>query len=98
VGASGETAVRIWGAWLLAVVGLVPNGPRAYSAAAPFQIGSIEPLAENSCGLLVIDDKGQVSISCPGVDDKALGYLESKLTEQFLRLSKKLEKDIRTYK
>ena len=79
----------MWSAWLLTVTGLVVGWPNAAAAGAS-QIGSVEQHSEGACSPPIINNQGQVSISCAGVAPEALRYLESNLTEQFRRLDERL--------
>jgi tetratricopeptide (TPR) repeat protein len=85
-----ETAVRMWVAWLLPAAGLVVGSPNACAAAGSPQISSIEQHSEGACSPPIINNHGQVSISCSGVAPEALRYLESNLTVQFNHLSEQL--------
>jgi tetratricopeptide (TPR) repeat protein len=77
-------------AWLLTAAGLVVGWPNASAAADSPQIGSVEQHSEGACSPPIINNQGQVSISCSGVAPEALRYLESNLTEQFSRLDEQL--------
>ncbi len=81
--------MRVWSAWLLAA-GLTAGWPNAWAAAASSQIGTIEQHSEGACRPPIVNNEGQVSISCQTVDEKALRYLESQLSEQFRQLSEQL--------
>jgi tetratricopeptide (TPR) repeat protein len=77
-------------AWLLAAASLMLGWPSACAATASSQTGSIEQHSEGACSPPIIDNQGQISISCQGLNENAQHYLENKLTEQFSLLSEKL--------
>jgi len=81
--------MRVWGAWVVTMAGLVP-GPNAWAAPPSPQIGSIDQHSEGECSPPIVDNQGQVTISCEAVDKKALRYLENQLSEQFRRLSEQV--------
>ena len=87
--------MRVWATWLLAA-GLAAGWPNSWAAAPSSQIGSIEQHSEGACSPPIVNNEGQVSISCQTVDEKALRYLESQLSEQFRRLSEQLRSPTRT--
>jgi tetratricopeptide (TPR) repeat protein len=82
--------MRLWAGSLLVAAGLVAGSPNLRAAAPPPQIGSIEQYSGGPCSPPIVHNEGQVSISCSGVNEKALRYLESQLSEQFRRLSEQL--------
>jgi tetratricopeptide (TPR) repeat protein len=51
---------------------------------------SIQQHSGGDCSPPIIDNRGKISISCPGVTPEALRYLEDNLSEQFSRLNKQL--------
>ncbi len=51
---------------------------------------SVEQRSEGACSPPIVNNSGQVTIECPGIDEKALRYLEGQLTEQFRTLSAQL--------
>src|ERR1700731_1915504 len=77
--------MRVWAAWLVAITGLV-SGLNVWAAPPLPNIGSIDQHSEGACSPPIVDNQGQVSISCEAVDKKALRYLEKQLSEQFRRL------------
>ena len=52
---------------------------------------TIQQHSEGACSPPIIDNRGNVSISCPGVTPEALHYLEDKLSQQFRRLTEQLQ-------
>src|SRR6266436_981230 len=78
--------MRVWAAWFLAASGLVLGWP---NAASP-QTSRIEQHSQGACSPPIVNNQGQVSISCPGVAPEALHYLETQLSEQFGRLGEQL--------
>ena len=69
------------------------GGPHPRLAGAEhsgFPTGSIQQHSEGACSPPIVNNEGQVSISCPGVAPEALHYLENQLSEQFGRLNEKL--------
>ena len=55
------------------------------------QIGSIEQHSEGACSPPIVDNQGQVSISCEAIDKNALRYLEQQLSAQFRQLSEQVQ-------
>src|SRR4051794_33273464 len=78
--------MRVCAVWFLAASGLMLGWP---NPASP-QTSRIEQRSEGPCSPPIVNNQGQVSISCPGVGEEALRYLEKKLSEQFERLSEQL--------
>jgi hypothetical protein len=83
-----EAVMWVWPAVIILAAGLMAG--EAPGWAAPAGQGSIEQRSEGACSPPIFNNSGQVSINCPGVDEKALHYLESQLSEQFHRLSEQL--------
>lgn len=52
---------------------------------------SIEQHAEGACSPPIVNNQGHVSISCQGVDEKALRFLEEKLSTRFTQLAEQLQ-------
>jgi hypothetical protein len=65
--------------WLLGAVGVIAGWPNLWAAETLPKISSIEQHSEGACSPPIINNQGKVAISCPGVDEKALHYLEDKL-------------------
>ena len=78
--------MRACAVWFLAASSLALSWP---NSAAP-QLGKIEQRSEGACSPPIVNNQGQVSISCSGVAEEALRYLESKLSEQFREVSDQL--------
>src|SRR3954469_12792411 len=78
--------MRVCAVWFLAASGLMLGWP---NPASP-QTSRIEQRSEGPCSPPIVNNQGQVSISCPGVGEEALRYLEGKLTEQFWGLGEQL--------
>ena len=76
-------------ALLWALAGLTFGWPGLSIAASP-QTASIQQHSEGACSPPIVNNEGQVSISCPGVAPEALHYLENHLSEQFGRLNEQL--------
>src|ERR1700693_5389861 len=74
--------MRRCAAWFLAA-GLILG----WSNLASPQTSSIEQHSEGACSPPIVNNEGHVSISCQGIDETALRYLENKLSE---RLSEQL--------
>jgi len=81
--------MRVWAAWLMTTAGLVSGANLGASPPSP-QIGSIEQHSEGACSPPIVDNQGQVSISCEAIDKKALRYLEQQLSAQFRQLSEQV--------
>ncbi len=78
--------MRVRAVWFVAASGLILSWLNAASA----QLGKIEQHSEGACSPPIVNNQGQVSISCPGVAPEALRYLENQLSEHFGRLSEQL--------
>src|SRR5438270_3160826 len=78
--------MRVRGGWFLAAASLVLSWQHTASP----QLSRIEQHSEGGCSPPIVNNQGQVSISCPGVAPEALRYLETQLSEQFGRVSEQL--------
>src|SRR5689334_6373394 len=58
----------------------------AWSAAPALEHGGVEQHSEGACSPPIVNNEGLVSISCQGMDEKALRFLEAKLTEKLNEL------------
>lgn len=67
------------------VVAAAQPAPAADNAAT-----SIQQNSEGSCSPPIVNNSGHVTITCPGIDEKALRYLESQLSEQYRQLREQM--------
>jgi tetratricopeptide (TPR) repeat protein len=73
--------MRKWAAWLFGAPALLAPCPNLSAFELSLTPGA-DQRSEGACSPNILNNQGQISISCPGVDPKALRYLEEHISEQ----------------